>query len=114
MLRRLYDLAYLFKEYLVVMLLLSISIALLTLNDNPQIRTIRSLAIVSVGLLQDAVGFVPNYFDLRRENKILRELNLTLAAAAPTAATSAAGWDDVCNGQCDRQEPPASPQYRDT
>jgi rod shape-determining protein MreC len=79
MLRRLYDLAYLFKEYLVVMLLLSISIALLTLNDNPQIRTIRSLAIVSVGLLQDAVGIVPNYFDLRRENRILRELNLTLA-----------------------------------
>jgi rod shape-determining protein MreC len=79
MLRRLYDLASLFKEYLVFALLLGVSVVLLAMNDNVQIRTIRSITVVSVGLLQDAMGIVPNFFDLRRENHVLRELNLTLA-----------------------------------
>jgi rod shape-determining protein MreC len=33
----------------------------------------------AVGLLQDALGFIPNYFDLRDENRILRSQNVTLA-----------------------------------
>jgi len=70
--RRLYELVFLFKEYLVAGVLLA-------LNDDSQIRTIRSVAVVSVGTLQDALGIIPNYFDLRRENQVLRELNLTLA-----------------------------------
>jgi rod shape-determining protein MreC len=77
--RRLYEFLFLFKEYLVVGVLLAVSVALLALNDDSQIRTIRSVAIVSVGTLQDAMGIIPNYFDLRRENQVLRELNLTLA-----------------------------------
>lgn len=79
MLRRLYDLASLFKEHIVFALLLCVSVMLLTLNDNVQIRTIRSITIVSVGFLQDFLGVIPNYFDLRRENGVLREMNLTLA-----------------------------------
>jgi len=79
MLRRLYDFVSLFKEYIVFALLLSISVALLALNDSPQIRTLRSITVVTVGLLQDAVGIIPNYFDLRGENQVLREMNLTLA-----------------------------------
>jgi rod shape-determining protein MreC len=70
---------FLFKEYLVVGVLLAVSVTLLALNDDSQIRTIRSVAVVSVGMLQDALGIIPNYFDLRRENQVLRELNLTLA-----------------------------------
>lgn len=77
--RRLYEFLFLFKEYLVVGVLLAVSVALLALNDDSQIRTIRSVAVVSVGTLQDALGIIPNYFDLRRENQVLRELNLTLA-----------------------------------
>jgi rod shape-determining protein MreC len=77
--RRLYEFVFLFKEYLVVGVLLAVSVALLALNDDSQIRTIRSVAVVSVGMLQDALGIIPNYFDLRRENQVLRELNLTLA-----------------------------------
>jgi rod shape-determining protein MreC len=77
--RRLYEFVFLFKEYLVVGVLLAVSVALLALNDDSQIRSIRSVAIVSVGMLQDALGIIPNYFDLRRENQVLRELNLTLA-----------------------------------
>lgn len=77
--RRLYEFVFLFKEYLVVGVLLAVSVTLLALNDDSQIRTIRSVAVVSVGTLQDALGIIPNYFDLRRENQVLRELNLTLA-----------------------------------
>jgi rod shape-determining protein MreC len=77
--RRLYEFVFLFKEYLVVGVLLAVSVTLLALNDDSQIRSIRSVAVVSVGMLQDALGIIPNYFDLRRENQVLRELNLTLA-----------------------------------
>ena len=79
MIQRLYEFVFLFKEYLVVGVLLAVSVTLLALNDDSQIRTIRSVAVVSVGMLQDALGIIPNYFDLRRENQVLRELNLTLA-----------------------------------
>ena len=79
MIRRLYEFVFLFKEYLVVGVLLAVSVSLLALNDDSQIRNIRSVAVVSVGTLQDALGIIPNYFDLRRENQVLRELNLTLA-----------------------------------
>jgi rod shape-determining protein MreC len=79
MIRRLYEFVFLFKEYLVVGVLLAVSVALLALNDDSQIRTIRSVTVVSFGTLQEALGIIPNYFDLRRENHVLRELNVTLA-----------------------------------
>ena len=77
--RRLFDIVILFKEYLLFALLIVISIAVMGLNDTTQIRTIRSLTVASIGFLQDAFGFIPNYFELARENKALRELNVSLA-----------------------------------
>ncbi len=79
MVKRLYDIALLFREYVLLGFFLVVSLILLSLNDTRQIRSIRSFAVVSVSLLQDAVSFIPNYFDLRRENRVLRELNLTLS-----------------------------------
>ena len=79
MLRRLYEFAVLFKDYVVFIVFLGAALGLLAVNDNAQIRTIRSLTVVSFGLLQDAFSVVPNYFDLRRDNRVLRELNLTLS-----------------------------------
>jgi rod shape-determining protein MreC len=79
MIRRLYEFLFLFKEYLVAGVLLAVSMTLLALNDDAQIRTIRTVTVVSVGALQDALGIIPNYFDLRHENRVLRELNVTLA-----------------------------------
>ena len=79
MIRRLYEFVFLFKEYLVAGVLLAVSVALLALNDDTQIRTIRTVTVVAVGALQDALGIIPNYFDLRHENRVLRELNVTLA-----------------------------------
>ena len=40
---------------------------------------IRSLTVGLVGSLQDAFAFIPNYFDLKRENDLLRALNLRLS-----------------------------------
>lgn len=79
MVKRLYDIVLLFKEYVVAAFCLLLSVLLLALNDTPQIRVLRSYAVVGVGLLQDAVGVIPNYFDLRSENDALRKMNLALS-----------------------------------
>ncbi len=78
MVKRLYDIVLLFKEYVVVSLCLLLSIVLLALNDSPPMRVIRSYTVVGVGLLQHAVSFLPNYFSLRQENEALRAMNLAL------------------------------------
>jgi rod shape-determining protein MreC len=59
-----------------------VSIALLASNDTTQIRRIRAVTIASLGYLQDTFGFIPNYFDLRHENRALRELNIALSDEA--------------------------------
>ncbi len=79
MIKRLYDIALQFREYFLFGLCLAVSAVLLSSNDTRQIRTIRSATVVIVGFLQDAVSFIPQYFDLREENRVLRELNLTLS-----------------------------------
>jgi rod shape-determining protein MreC len=79
MLKRVYDIVSQFREYAVFAFLLIVSVALLALNDTRQIRTIRSLTVISLGFLQDTFGFIPNYFNLESENRILREMNVTLA-----------------------------------
>jgi len=77
--RRLVDIVLLFKEYLLLLLYILISILLLALNDTLQIRTIRSLTLATIGAVENAFGFIPNYFELESENRILREQNLTLS-----------------------------------
>jgi rod shape-determining protein MreC len=78
-LRQLLDILTIFKEYLVLALCILISVALLTLNDTPQIRSIRSVAVIAIGFVEDLFGFIPNYFSLKSENSVLRERNVTLA-----------------------------------
>ncbi len=80
--RRLIDILFLFKEYLLLAVFLLISIMLLATNDAPQIRRIRTITVGTIGFLQDAFAFIPNYFDLKEENRILRAQNVTLADEA--------------------------------
>lgn len=80
--RRLYEILFFFKEYLLFALLVVISLGLLATGNTPQIRAIRAVTVGSIGFLQDTFGFIPNYFDLKRENRTLRELNVTLADEA--------------------------------
>jgi len=79
MLKRLYEYAILFKEYFLLALFLLLSTALLARNDTDQVRAIRSSTLAATGMLQEVFGFVPGYFALRHENRVLRELNLSLS-----------------------------------
>jgi rod shape-determining protein MreC len=82
MFKRLYNFVLLFKEYAVLSLLLVVSLVLMALNDNTQIRHIRGVATVVFGVMQDQLAFVPRYFSLRKENDILRRMNVDLADEA--------------------------------
>ena len=76
---RLYRLYLAFKEYVIFCGLVIVSLLLLTLNDNPQLRMIRSLTIGSVGAVQSFFSSVPNFFSLQAENEALRRINVSLA-----------------------------------
>ena len=78
MLKRVYDALSMFKEYVLFGTLLFVSVGLLVQNDSSQIRALRSFSLATVGFLQETFSFIPNFFDLQRENKVLRELNLSL------------------------------------
>ncbi|MDP2208940.1 MAG: rod shape-determining protein MreC [Bacteroidota bacterium] len=67
-----------FKEYFILTLLVLFSIILLTLNDNPQLKAIRSYTVATIGIIQNTLAMVPNIFELQRENEVLRKLNVTL------------------------------------
>ena len=74
-------LAYLgnLKEYLIFSALVLISLIFIFQNDNVQIRFIRVVAVNVIGTLQSSFSFIPNIFELERENKTLRETNINLA-----------------------------------
>ncbi len=79
MLQRLYDILFQFKEYAVLVGLVAVSLILLTVNDNPQVKHMRTVATVVFGLLQEQIIFIPNYFSLESENQLLRRTNVELA-----------------------------------
>jgi rod shape-determining protein MreC len=81
-LQRLYDILYEFKEYAVLAGLIAASLILLALNDNPQMKQVRSMATVAFGLIQEQVIFIPRYFSLESENQLLRRTNIKLADEA--------------------------------
>ena len=67
-----------FKEYLLLTLLIIISLTLLGNNDNRQIRAIRSYTVGFVGAVQSVLSVIPNVIELKRENEVLRKLNVNL------------------------------------
>ncbi|HEY5615957.1 MAG TPA: rod shape-determining protein MreC [Bacteroidota bacterium] len=82
MLERLYNLLLFFKEYVILSGLIALSLVLLVLNDNTQVRRLRTIATVSLGVAQEQLSFIPSYFSLRSENNILRRQNIQLADEA--------------------------------
>jgi rod shape-determining protein MreC len=78
MLKRIYDFVILFKEYAVLSVLLVLSLILMALGDNTQIRHIRSVATVVYGVVQNQLSFVPRYLALRSESDMLRRMNIDL------------------------------------
>ena len=77
--RHLVDIVLLFKEYFLLALYVLVSIILLAQNDSVQVRAIRSITLGTIGAVEEAFGFIPNYFELKDENRVLRERNLTLS-----------------------------------
>jgi rod shape-determining protein MreC len=77
--RRILDSVLAIREYVVLALCIVVSLLMLSFGDSPQIRAIRSIAVVSLGFVQDLADFIPNYLNLRQENLVLREKNLTLS-----------------------------------
>lgn len=82
MLERLYNLLLLFKEYVILAGLIVLSLILLVLNDNAQVRRLRTIATVSLGIVQEQLSFIPSYFFLKSENETLRRFNVQLADEA--------------------------------
>lgn len=79
MFERLYNLILFFKEYAILTGFLVLSFILMALNDNVQIKQLRTVATVGLGVLQNQVSFVPRYFRLAEENELLRRMNLQMA-----------------------------------
>lgn len=67
------------KEYITLAVLIVISLILIFINDNPQIRFLRAAAITSFGTVQSGISAIPNVFEIEKENKALRENNIKLA-----------------------------------
>lgn len=82
MLQRIYDILFALREYVLLSVLLIVSLVLLSLNDNVQIKSIRSFATVVLAVGQDQLSFISNYFGLKRENELLRRVNIELADQA--------------------------------
>ncbi len=77
--QRLLEILIVFKEYVVFALLVVVSLFLLSTNDNPQMRAIRAITVGGVGLFQELLSVVPNVFELKSENAVLRQLNIDLS-----------------------------------
>ncbi|NUN68434.1 MAG: rod shape-determining protein MreC [Bacteroidetes bacterium] len=79
MIQRFYQYLFLFKEYVILTALVSVSLILLVFNDNPQVRQIRSLTVGTLGVIQQTFSFIPNLTALQQENELLRRVNVDLA-----------------------------------
>jgi rod shape-determining protein MreC len=77
--RTLLNILITFKEYVLLAVFLVTSLVLLAGNDNSQLKAVRAYTVGFLGYMQDAVSVIPNVFALRRENEILRELNVNLS-----------------------------------
>ncbi len=82
MLQRVYDILFEFREYAILAGLVILSLILLALNDNPQVKRVRAVTSVVFGVVQEQVNFIPSYFGLRAENELLRRMNVDLADEA--------------------------------
>ncbi len=77
--QRLFGILLAFKEYVVLVVLLILSLIILGSNNNPQIRSIRSFTVGIVGTMQDILSVIPNVVEIQKENEVLRQLNVNLS-----------------------------------
>ena len=78
--QRLINIVLIFKEYVVLALLLIISLILLGLNDNTQIRAIRSYTVGFVGVIQDVLSIVPDRKSTRLNSSHIQKSRMPSSA----------------------------------
>jgi rod shape-determining protein MreC len=54
----------------------------MALNDNSQVKQIRAISTIALGVMQEKLSFIPSYFRLQSENDLLRHINIELADEA--------------------------------
>lgn len=69
-----------FKEHLLFVGLVFISLSLIMLGDVNKIGGYRTIIVGFMGWFQSKVLFIPNFAGLKSENSALRELNLNLSS----------------------------------
>jgi rod shape-determining protein MreC len=89
MLKRAYDLLVQFKEYALLALYLLIAIVLFAQNTATPVKGIRSDLLAAAGFIQDTFDFIPDYFALTHENRVLREQNILLSDEVNTLREAA-------------------------
>ena len=67
-----------FKEYIVLVLLILISLIILTQNRNPGVQKIRAIAFGSFATVTSVINNLFSITDLKRENEELRKTNAKL------------------------------------
>jgi len=67
-----------FKEYLVLILLVILSLSLLTQNNNPQVQKVRAFAFGSFASVSSIFYDLFNITQLKKENSVLRMTNAEL------------------------------------
>jgi rod shape-determining protein MreC len=77
--QRLINIILLFKEYFILAGLVIASFILLYSNNNSQIHAIRSYTVGMIGFVQNTLSIVPNVFELKRDNEVLRKLAVNLS-----------------------------------
>lgn len=64
-----------FREYLVLIALVILSLSLLTQNNNPQVQKVRAIAFASFATVTSVFYDLFNITQLKNENQVLRKLN---------------------------------------
>jgi rod shape-determining protein MreC len=77
---QLFNLIVKFKDYVALILLAIISLALISMGDVSKIGGYRAFVVGSIGWLEEAFAWVPNPDALKTENRAVRELNLYLSS----------------------------------
>jgi rod shape-determining protein MreC len=67
-----------FKEYIILVLLLIVSLFILSQNQNPKVRQVRAVAFGSFAAVTSIVSDVINISSYKKENERLREVNAEL------------------------------------
>ncbi len=78
-LQKVYDFFVKFRDYIIFTLLVVMSLSIISLGDFTSIGGLRASVVSVVGFLNDKLLIFPNITALKKENQILRELNIELS-----------------------------------